>query len=276
METSVSLTHDGIEVVDYPVETQLNVAYAAQAWENFLQLPAAHKEIFAAKELQASIGYEKKGSGERESSDIKENFDITRRSLTELVEKADSHEATMMFLRAADNLFDSLETMVIEYGRHVETTYGVTGFATEAAASSGSIFVRFLKYPPVPQGTVIGEAHVDHSGFTFHLYESTGGCERLSFDKKSWLPMPVAPDKAAAFASMQTQRFSNNILRGLCHQIIANHTTSLIGRSALVAFVPLVNVPSYDRKTHGRLQEKTPGFNYDIDQMAFRKLFTFS
>lgn len=276
MEVKLSLTHDGVEMVDYPVETQLSVTYAAQAWEKFLQLPAAHKEIFAAKELQAGIGYEKKGSGERESSDIKENFDITRKSLVELAENAKSHDVTILFLQAAGNLFDSLEAMVAEYGRHIETIYDIPGFAAEATASSASIFVRFLKYPPVPEGTIIGEAHVDHSGFTFHLYESTGGCERLSFDKKSWLPMPVASDKAAAFASMQTQHFSDNVLRGLCHQIIANHTTSLMGRSAIVAFVPLVNIPSYDRKTHGRLQEMTPGFNYDMTQTAFKKLFTFS
>lgn len=273
METTLSLTTDGVEMVDYPLETKLNVQLTAVAWRAFLELPNNIKDEFTADQLQSGVGYERKGDGGRESNDIKENFDITRESIAQLTEKAQPNEVVTAFLLAADKLFDSLKSMVIEFGKHVEETYNIPGFAAEALASSDSLFVRYLKYPPVPVGTVIGEAHVDHSGFTFHLYESTGGCERLTYDNKRWVPMPVAPDKAAVFPSMQTQLFSQNKLHGLCHHIIANDTTSQSGREAIVAFVPLVNMPAYDRKTHGRLQEMEPGFNYDMPYEVFQKYF---
>lgn len=276
MEARLSLKTDGVEMVDYPREARVNVTLAAEAWQQFLQLPNSTKDIFAAVQLQSGVGYERKGNGERESNDIKENFDITSASLNELATRAASTPDAASFIEAARSLFDSTATMTRGYGKHVEMTYGVDGFASEAAASASSAFIRFIHYPPVPAGTVIGEPHVDHSGFTFHLFESTDGCERLSFDKQSWLPMPVEEGKAAAFPSMQTQLFSKGELTGLCHRIIANETTSKIGRTVIVRFVPLVNVPAYDRKTHGRLQEMTPGFNYGTSLQDFKKLFTFS
>lgn len=275
METELSLKTDGVEMVDYPAETKRNVELAAAAWKNFLDLPNGIKDIFTADQLQSGVGYERKGNGERESKDIKENFDITAASLTELASKAEDIAEAQRFITAAKTLFGSVEQMAVAYGEHVESTYDITGFAAEAAASASSAFIRFLRYPPVPLGTIIGEPHVDHSGFTFHLYESTDGCERLAFDKQAWLPMPVKDGEAAVFASMQTQLFSSGELTGLCHKITANEAATHIGRIAIVCFVPLVNTPSYDRKTHGRLQEATPGFNYDIPLSSFKNLFTF-
>lgn len=276
METQLSLKTDGVEMVDYPAETKRNVELAAAAWGKFLELPNDIKDIFTADQLQSGVGYERKGNGERESKDIKENFDITAAGLAELAQKASGVIEAQEFISIAKELFESVEQMATAYGQHVESAYDIPGFASEAAASASSAFIRFLRYPPVSVGTLIGEPHVDHSGFTFHLYESTDGCDRLSFDKESWLPMPVEEGKAAVFASMQTQLFSDGKLTGLCHKITANEVTSRIGRVAIVCFVPLINTPSYDRKTHGRLQEMTPGFNYSIAPTAFKSLFTFS
>lgn len=273
METNLSLTTDGVEMVDYPLSTKQNVIAAAHEWTKFLELPDGIKEAFAAKQLQSGVGYERKGNGERESRDIKENFDVTKQSLDDLSSVASSDAVAQSFIDAARNLFDSAADMATSYGNHVESTYHIAGFANEAAASASSLFIRFLYYPPVPVGTVIGEPHVDHSGYTFHLYESTDGCERLSFDKQSWLPLPVGENKAAVFPSMQTQLFSRGELSGLCHKITANETTSRIGRIAIVCFIPLVNVPVYDRKTHGRLQEMAPGFNYQMNLDKFAQLF---
>jgi hypothetical protein len=36
----------------------------------------------------------------------------------------------------------------------------------------------------------------------------------------------------------------------------------------------LKNTPKYDKASHGRLQEKAPGFNYEMLQAEFEKLFT--
>lgn len=273
MNEQLSLTHDGIEMVDYPVTTKQSVALAAAAWQRFLTLDDTIKEQFAADNLQSGTGYEKKGSGQRESRDIKENFDITSASLVELAAIAATDEIADHFIAQAGALFHDMKQMITAYGKHIESTYKIDRFAAEAAASADAAFIRFLYYPPTPAGTMIGEPHVDHSGFTFHLYESTDGCERLKHDQKSWLPMPVEPHKAAAFPSMQTQLFSQGKLLGLCHRIIANETTAAVGRTAIVCFIPLVTMPAYDRRTHGRLQDMTPGFNYTIGSIQFRALF---
>lgn len=260
-------------MVDYPKHIKQDVADAARAWQQFLTLPDGTKLRFAATDLQSGTGYEKKGSGERESRDIKENFDITRASLDELAAMSAHDSRVAEFIDAAGALFGGLEKFIVEQGKHVETQYGIAGFAAEAAASASSAFVRFLHYPPVPVGTVIGEPHVDHSGFTFHLYESTDGCERLDPSTNAWLPMPVGDHQAAMFASMQTQLLSGGDIKGLCHRIIANGTATELGRTAIVCFVPLVRTPRYDRATYGRLQDMAPGFNYDMSPEEFATLF---
>lgn len=273
MTGKLSLIHDGVDMLDYSVRIRSNVARAATAWQDFTTLDQRTKEQFTATSLQSGTGYEKKGSGERESHDIKENFDITRASLSDLAMTSHTNPIASHFISAAGELFDDLERLITAEGKRIEKEYAVVGFAKEAATSASSAFVRFLYYPPVPTGTVIGEPHVDHSGFTFHLYESTDGCERLALDTRKWQPMPVSTEQAALFASMQTQLFSNGRVKGLCHRILANDTTARVGRSSIVCFIPLINMPTYDRKTHGRLQEMEPGFNYDISTAQFRNYF---
>lgn len=273
MTERLSLTQDGVEMVDYPIATRNHVAEAANAWQNFIKLDQLTKEQFSAESLQSGTGYEKKGSGQRESRDIKENFDITRASLSDLAATSSDNLVVSQFISAASELFDDLEELIAIEGLRVESRYGITGFAEEAAASAASAFVRFLYYPPVPTGTVIGEPHVDHSGFTLHLYESTDGCERLTFDTREWQPMPVSREQAVLFGSMQAQLFSNSAVKGLGHRILASSTTAQIGRESIVSFIPLINMPRYDRATHGRLQEMTPGFNYELSPSDFRCYF---
>lgn len=274
MTKELSLIPDGVEMYSYPASIQAHVTTAAKAWQDFLALDQNTKDLFAATSLQFAIGYEKKGDGQRESKDIKENFDINRESLKKLADLTHSNNVAAHLIVTAENLFDDLEQLIAQNGQHLEKTYSLPGFAEETAASAGSAFVRFLYYPPTPAGTIIGEPHVDHSGFTFHLYESTDGCERLDPVTRTWSPIPVSNDEAVMFAGMQLQLFSGGDVAGLCHQIISNETTAQIGRIAIVCFLPLVNTPAYDRKTHGRLQEKSPGFNYDMTPEKFRELFT--
>lgn len=273
MTERLSLTQDGVEMVEYPSNIKQCVAEAAIAWRDFLAQPDDTKQRYAALSLQSGTGYEKKGDGQRESKDIKENFDITRASLADLTPMSTHDPATAQFVTAASTLFDELEQFIVAQGEHIEQNYGIAGFAAEAAASARSAFVRFLYYPPVAVGTVIGEPHIDHSGFTFHLYESTDGCERLDPASRNWLPMPVAENQAAMFASMQTQLYGHGEIPGLCHRILANGVTAKVGRTAIVCFVPLISTPRYDRGTHGRLQEMTPGFNYDMSPDIFEQYF---
>ena len=173
MTEKFSLIRDGVDMLNYPAHIRGNVARAATAWQDFTTLDQRTKEQFAATSLQSGTGYEKKGSGERESHDIKENFDITRASLSDLATTSHTNPIASHFISAASELFDDLERLIAAKGKRIEKEYAVVGFAKEATTSASSAFVRFLYYPPVPTGTVIGEPHVDHSGVTLHLYEST-------------------------------------------------------------------------------------------------------
>jgi len=55
--------------------------------------------------------------------------------------------------------------------------------------------------------------------------------------------------------------------------VVANPETSEAGRYSAVCFIQFKNTPKYDKETHGRLQEKKPGFNYDLSHEEFSKLF---
>ena len=79
---------------------------------------------------------------------------------------------------------------------------------------------------------------------------------------------------AAAFAGMQTQLVSNGEVKALCHRVIANEKSFQVGRLAIVCFVGIKGVPLYDKRTHGRLQEFEPGFNYNLAPEKFAQLFT--
>lgn len=164
--------------------------------------------------------------------------------------------------------------MIQEFGNRIENEHNTSGFSQLAKISAPNAFFRFLHYPGGRgEGDIIAEPHVDHSGFTFHLFETTDGCERLTLDGKGWVSLPVADGQAAAFASMQTQLVSGGEIKGLTHRVIANKTSAKGGRYAIVCFIALANIPMYDREIHGRLQEMTPGFNYNMSQEDFRKLF---
>lgn len=85
--------------------------------------------------------------------------------------------------------------------------------------------------------------------------------------------MPVSEGETVIIPSMQMQLRSQGEIRALCHRVIATPETSVAGRYSAVCFVQLKNTPKYDKDTHGRLQEKVPGFNYELPRDEFLKLF---
>ena len=268
----MNLHNEGVTMVPYPKDVKQAVSDAAVAWQEFLALPQAKKDALEAADLHIGSGYERKGNGRRESSDRKENFDLTRNGISELRRRG--NKDTEPLLVASEQLLNTLEPAARDFVAQIADTYSLDSLIETARQSEKNRFVRFLYYPSIKEGTTIGEAHTDHSGYTFHLYESTGGCHGLAFDKNSWFDMPVAETEMAAFAGMQLQLMSKGKLRALCHKISANHATSQSGRIAIVCFNLLDGMPTYDRKTHGRLQEKTPGFNYSMPFDEFKVLFT--
>lgn len=267
------LDHEGIDFINYPSTTKEAVHRAAVAWERFTQLPQETKDQFSAKGLQFSVGYEHKGNGSRESKDVKENFDVTLAGIKAMKEGMDTAAADEL-LQAASELFNTLGPVADGFCKAAEATYDLPGFRNTAARSAVNRFIRFLHYPAVPEGTVIGEAHADHSGYTFHLYESTGGCHGLSVVDETWFDMPVASDEMLVFGGMQLQLLSEGRIKALSHEITANSTTSTVGRHAIVCFNVLDGMPTYDRNTHGRLQDKPAGFNYGLSPAEFSTLFS--
>jgi len=269
-----NLKKDGVEVVDYSPELRQSVENVAQLWQQFCQLPMEVKQAFSSNNHQWTVGYEAKdGSGNH--GDVKENFDFAASGMEEFERTIAGlgNTAAKQFIEAALRLDKQITPLVLQFGRRMENEYGIEGFEALARKSAKNAFFRFLHYPGGRgAGDVIAEPHVDHSGFTFHLFETTDGCERLTFDNK-WESLPVAEGEAVTFASMQTQLVSNGEIKGLTHRVIANETSARVGRYAIVCFIALEGVPGYDKTTHGRLQEKEPGFNYAIDTNEFEKLF---
>ncbi len=274
----------GMLTIDYPKALQEAVYSTAEEWQKFCLLDEGVQDIFTASSMFNGVGFERKvGTGElnsRLSHDKKLNFDITQQSVDALeakvlqVDSRVDRKIADSFIQSASALTHLASTAIENYGEKIEATYTIDGFHELAAKSAPNAFFRTIYYPPTKDvGEIIGEPHVDNSGFTLHLFESTDGCEALASDRQSWYPMPVSQESALAFPSMQTQLQTGGEIDGLCHRIIANETTQKIGRYAIVCFVPLNGVSTYDRKRHGRLQEKSPGFNYRMPAEEFGDLF---
>ena len=275
MTEKLNLRHDGVEMVTYPSDLHKNVLEVAQLWQAFCTLPPGIKQVFVATDHQSGVGYEAK-DGRGKNGDIKENFDYARKGRDDLIAALSQVNSRVAhdFITSVESLGTLAQPMIEEFGMRIENDHGIPNFGTLAKESAPNAFFRFLHYPGERNpSAVIAEPHVDHSGFTFHLYETTDGCERLTLDTNEWISLPVAEGQAAAFPSMQTQLVSGGEIKGLCHRVIANETSAKVGRYAIVCFISLANIPAYDRKTYGRLQEMTPGFNYTISQDKFRKLF---
>lgn len=266
-----------VEMVEYPDELHTSVERTAEMWKQFCGLSSEIKEIFAADDPQITIGYESK-DGTGSHGDKKENFDFSFsqrgvKCLEDMIQQADNN-TTRRFIVAVRKLQQRMVSTIEAFGERVESKYGVDGFADIAHRSAPNAFFRFLHYPSGAMiGDTIAEPHVDHSGFTFHLYETIEGCERLTRDGR-WESLPVVDGQAVAFASMQTQLVSGGEIKAMAHRVVANKKSADFGRYAIVCFVALDRVPAYDRKTHGRLQEKESGFNYTMPFDEFRQLFS--
>jgi isopenicillin N synthase-like dioxygenase len=273
-ERIYNLKDDGVTMVTYPASLHGSVQEAAELWQEFCALPESVKKQFGANDHQWTIGYESK-DGMGQNGDTKENFDYARQgneALNEVANRIDSATARQ-FISAVHALGDEILPMVENFGRSVEAQYGAKGFGDKAKKSAPNAFFRFLHYPKGQEDNgVIAEPHVDHSGFTFHLFETTDGCERLTFDNR-WVSLPVADGQAAAFASMQTQLETEGKIKALAHRVIANETSAMAGRYAIVCFIALEGAPTYNKAKYGRLQGMEPGFNYDMPLDAFAKLF---
>lgn len=267
-EQALDIVKDGVTTVEYPPEIHRRVEEAAKLWQDFCALPEGVKSRFTIDDDHIGVGYEIDEHG-------RINFDYMhggRADMEALLEAADE-PVVSNFIQSADELCSNMPAMIDELGELIESK-GVDGFKETATRSRDNAFLRFLYYPEQPEGAIIAEPHVDHSGFTFHLFETTEGCERLTLNKASWKPLPVADGEAVAFAGMQTQLVSEGRVKGLSHRVSANKVSSQNGRIAIVCFVGLEGVARYNKAKYGSLQKMEPGFNYNMQQDKFEQLFS--
>jgi isopenicillin N synthase-like dioxygenase len=263
--------HDNcVEMITYPDDLRNKVLRASVLWNEFCQLPDVTKQKLATSDTQSGIGYElKEKTGA--NTDRKENFDFNIAGSQELHEivAGINNETVTNFVTSIQDLQTNLLPMIQQFGRDTNNEE----FESLAIRSADNVFFRFLHYPAGAQiGELIAEPHTDHSGFTFHLYETTDGCEQLATNGV-WEPLPVNHDELAAFGGMQTQLVTKGLIRALCHRVTANEISSKNGRFAIVCFVALEGIKKYNKKRHGRLQEKEPGFNYHMQEDEFKELF---
>ncbi len=262
------LKTNGVAMMPYQPELRQLVEKAAASWQDFCALPIEDKQHYA--ELGSMMGYElKDGSGP--NGDQKENFDIASTIGDTEIDTSNAPE----FITDAVAISKAMAGLALSFAQQVDAQYHIPELVERTAESGDQIFTRFIHYyGDRTAGEETASTHCDQSGYTFHLFETADGCQRLDYTTREWVDMPVEEGKMAAFPAMQLQLLSEGELPALAHRVVATQATQRAGRHAIVSFVRLKNVPEYDKKTHGRLQEFEPGFNYDMTQRDFGKLFT--
>jgi isopenicillin N synthase-like dioxygenase len=269
-----NLKEKGFVSINYPEKLLRPVEIAVKSWKRFCDLPLDVKTGLPYSNGGAGVGYEfKEGIGNK--ADKKENFDTTLAGQDWIEENVENihNPLALDFVRNSTNLIGLLKPLITDFAKQIEKEFKIHGFVKEVEKSEDAYFVRFIHYfgdRELKEETA--SAHVDQSGFTFHIFESDKGLQCLTYAFK-WKDMPVSNGQTVIIPSMQLQLRSKGVLRALCHRVIANEKTAKDGRYSAVCFIQLKNTPKYDKDRCGRLQEKEPGFNYSMPIKEFSKLF---
>ncbi len=275
MNTSINdLKNKGFVVLSYPADLRTAVDKTVESWKRFCDLPIEVKKSLPYSGNSDGVGYELK-DGVGNKADSKENFDITiagQEWLEKNIGKI-QNAVVLDFIRDATALVGVMKPTILDFASQSEKAFNLDGLLREVDGSDSAFFVRFIHYfggRELQDETAT--AHIDQSGFTLHLFESKPGLQCLTYDDK-WIDMPVSNGETVIISGMQMQFRSKGELKALCHRVIALPETAQDGRYSAVCFVQLKDTPKYDKDRHGRLQEKTNGFNYSLPHEEFSKLF---
>jgi isopenicillin N synthase-like dioxygenase len=270
-----TLKDKGYLVVKYPKDLRDLMEITIKSWKEVCMLPEDTKRDIPYSNSADGVGYElKDGSGNM--GDKKENFDISLSGREWLLEniRVVNNQVILDFVNNAVLLVDRMRQTISDFAATVERDFEIKGFKQEVDDSMDKYFIRFIHYfPGASSGDEIARAHTDQSGFTFHLYESTPGLQCLEYDG-DWVDSVVSSGETIIFNAMQMQLRSAGKLRALCHRVVATEESVRNSRYSAVCFVQLANTPKYNKSKNGRLQEKTPGFNYKMSVEEFSKLFS--
>jgi hypothetical protein len=181
-----TLQAEGYVNIPYPRRLRAAVEAAVASWERFCGLPEAIRKRVPYSSQGNGVGYELK-DGKGASADRKANFDYTSGGSAEIAAIAGDLKIPELsaFVEDLERLHALIAPEIIVFASDIEREFGLDGFAERILASRQLYFLRFIHYPAGrQQGDEIAVPHPDNSCFTFHLYESDGGLERLSFDRK--------------------------------------------------------------------------------------------
>jgi isopenicillin N synthase-like dioxygenase len=277
----LELNRQGFVTVKYPLDLRPKVTDAMESWKAFCTLPQDQKDLLKLGDRDRDIGYVNRRSDRVPKADPKEFFHVNGKRIPQILEAADkiSDRRAVEFIHAHSVMMAGITPLITQFASETERFYGVEGFEDMVLGSTHEWVFRFLHYYPgaVAPGEIIGHAHTDRGGFTLHLNEDYPGAQYLDREKK-WHPLPVSEGETVIFASMGLQLTSRGKLRALCHEVIATPEAARDGRYSMVAFIDYDNRWKYnDIKKSGeqsnRLQNKEPGFNYDMSPEEFAKLF---
>lgn len=269
-----NLKTKGFVSLQYPTDLRQAVNQTVDSWKKFCELPLAVKTGLPYSNGGAGVGYEFK-DGQGINGDKKENFDLTiagKDWLNRNAKDIQSSEA-LQFIGDATGLVEIMQSLILDFAAQVEKEFDLQGFEQKVSESKDAFFVRFIHYAGDREvGIETANAHNDQSGFTLHLFESDSGLQCLTYDKQ-WIDMPVDEGQTVIIPAMQLQNLSKGKLKALCHRVVANPKTAETGRYSAVCFVQFKNDPKYNKEKFGRLQEKEPGFSYDMPHEEFTKMF---
>lgn len=260
--------------VTYDPELRKAVGRAMERWEAFCALPNEQKVRFGyTPDAKVSgNGYELKLDG----IDRKENCHLRVEARKELI--AMSADADPMlgpaFVEAALEVNERMTHLIRTFAEHVETEYGIEGFARDVMAYQPKWLLRFLHYfgdhEPYDE---IAAPHTDKGGFTLHLYESHPGVEYLTHDTRQWKELPLAHDETVIFPGMGLHHRSRCKLQGLTHRVVATEETARTGRFSAVCFFNFDNVRFYNKTKFGSMQQFPPGHFYGMPFAEFDQYF---
>ena len=242
---------------------------AMDSWKGFCDLSQEDKDRLSGGDRLHDFGYMRRNDqGPR--CDQKEVFHVVGTLIDDLRAKAEgiSDKRAASFIHAIDMLLQESSSLIQTFARLVEGRYGLDGFEEEVARSQDNWTFRYLHYIG---GEILAHPHTDRGGFTLHLHESDEGGEYLGLDKQ-WHPWPVSETETIIFPSMGLQYRSEGKLKALCHQVQSTPKTAQSGRYAMVAFIDFKQSRRYNDAAK-RLQDFSPGFNYDMPFGEFETLF---
>lgn len=212
--------------------------------------------------------------------DYKENFHMTLGTITTLlglesslkIKGAIKGPEASKFLSAGFSLLNELVPAVQVVVTDLEQHLGIKGFKEEVMRGQQRWVLRCLHYPKCEKGTILATPHVDKSGLTLYLGSTTAGVQYYDRSLRRWIDISLERSSVTLTANMQMQYLRHDI-KGLWHQVVANYTAGRKGRDSVVLFIPFVHVPPVDKARIGRMQNQPVGFNYNMEEEEFRRLF---